>query len=305
MDSRQLTYFRSVVDNGSFTHAAQALHMTQPSLSLSVSKLERDLGVRLLSRSRKGVSTTREGAYLYKAALQVENLLDEAQRRIREIASGAAGDITINTAPEFNWLFMPEVVSRMLDAAPGVTILLDTPDPDTALHRVLDGAVDVALIPSPHPHSFAQRYSDKLMVHRAAEFPFLLAIPKRLNSLPNPVSLKQVAQETWLIPTKHEGFIGVPELIEQIWAQHPSSTPSRVQTVSSLQTAVSLVAGGAGVALLPESARELVPHQVSFREVDNNIPALQTVLIYRKDRELSPAANRLVDIILELGASAS
>ena len=50
MDTRQLLYFRAVVDNGSFTHAAESLDMTQPSLSLSIRKLEKELNAQLLSR---------------------------------------------------------------------------------------------------------------------------------------------------------------------------------------------------------------------------------------------------------------
>jgi len=75
MDTRQLLYFRAVVDNGSFTHAAAALEMTQPSLSLSIRKLEKELNTQLLSRGRSGVTTTEAGDYVYDTALKVDALL--------------------------------------------------------------------------------------------------------------------------------------------------------------------------------------------------------------------------------------
>ncbi|MDO5032913.1 LysR family transcriptional regulator [Corynebacterium sp.] len=89
MNSRQLHYFRTVVDHGSFTHAAESLDMTQPSLSLAVRKLEQDLNVQLLSRNRTGVTTTQAGRYLYGVALEVANLLATAEARLADFAEDA------------------------------------------------------------------------------------------------------------------------------------------------------------------------------------------------------------------------
>lgn len=302
MDSRQLSYFRAVVDHGSFTHAAEALEMTQPSLSLSIRKLEKELDVQLLSRGRAGVSTTEAGDYLYKVAVKMESLMSEADRRIREIAGGLAGKISIMSAPEFNWAFMPEVVSRMLEAAPDVHIFLEDPMPTKTLECVLDGSVDLGLMPSTDPRAFAQRYQDELVVHVAAEFPFQVALPKRLASLPNPVSLMDVATETWVLPPRHPEFIGLPELLDKVWSVNPAATPEHIQFISTLQTAIPLVAGGVGVALLPDSAQLHAGQSIEFRDIKEDFPPMQALLIYRKDKDLSPAANHLVDIILEVGA---
>ena len=58
MDTRQLLYFRAVVDNGSFTHAAESLDMTQPSLSLSIRKLEKELNAQLVEEYLPAVPLT-------------------------------------------------------------------------------------------------------------------------------------------------------------------------------------------------------------------------------------------------------
>lgn len=87
MDSRQLHHFRAVVDHGSFTQAAEALQLTQPSLSLTVRKLEKDLNVKLLSRGRGGVHTTEAGDYLYGVATSINSLLTTATARLAEFAS--------------------------------------------------------------------------------------------------------------------------------------------------------------------------------------------------------------------------
>lgn len=302
MDSRQLSYFRAVVDHGSFTQAADALEMTQPSLSLSIRKLEKELDVQLLSRGRAGVSTTEAGDYLYKVAAKMETLMTDADQRIREIANGAAGNITINSAPEFNWAFMPEVLYRMREASPDVRIFLDDPEPTITLQRVLDGTSDLGLMPSTDPLAFAQQWQDDLVVHVAAEFPFVVGIPERLAHLPDPVSLVDIATETWILPPRNPQFVGLPETLDKIWEHHPSAVPKHVQEISTLQTGIPLVAGGVGVCLFPDSVRNQAGSRVLTRGIEEDFPAFQAVLLYRKDKDLSPAANHLVDTILEVGS---
>ena len=301
MDSRQLLYFRSVVDYGSFTHAAEALDMTQPSLSLSIRKLEKELDVQLLTRGRAGVKTTEAGDYLYSIAAKMDTLLSDAAQRITEIASGAAGSVSIASAPEFNWLFMPEVLHRMVDRAPEVNIFLDDPEPTITLRRVLEGSIDLGLMPSTDPHAFAQRYHNELNVHVASEMEFRVAVPDRLQHLPNPVSLHDIAEETWILPPRNPEFVGLPELLDQVFAKHPDAVPNRVQEISTLQTGLPLVSGGIGVCLVPSSAQALNHRGIHLREIAEGIPPMQSLLIYRRERDLSPAANQLVDLILSVG----
>lgn len=302
MDSRQLSYFRSVVDHRSFTHAAAALDMTQPSLSLSIRKLEKELDVQLLTRGRAGVSTTEAGDYLYTIAIKMETLMTEADQRIREIVGGLAGSISINAAPEFNWAFMPEILSRMFEVAPDVKLFLEDPEPIITLERVLDGSIDLGLMPSIDPRAFAQQHQDQLVVHVVAEFPMLLAVPERLKDLPDEVALADITHETWILPQHHDEFPGLPDLLRTAWFQNPESKPAHIQEVSTLQTAMPLVAGGIGAALLPDSAQRHAGDHVFFKKIKGDFPSMQPILIYRKDKDLSPAANQLVDIILEVGA---
>src|SRR5688500_18345847 len=101
MESRQLHYYRTVVEHGSFTQAASALHMTQPSLSLVVRRLEEEFGVTLLVRSRQGVRTTEAGAYLYATAVRVMEQMHSAAEHLRSLAEGHAGRIVLSSAPIF------------------------------------------------------------------------------------------------------------------------------------------------------------------------------------------------------------
>lgn len=298
MDSRQLHHFRTVVDHGSFTQAAESLQLTQPSLSLTVRKLEKDLNVKLLSRGRGGVQTTEAGDYLYGVATSIDSLLNTAAVRLAEIASGSAGSVTLCSAPEFNWLYMPAVLRRMRQRAPEVSVSLKDSEPTTTLKQVLDGSVEIGIILTTNPQRFRQDYGTQLTIDCAAEMDLRVALPQRLADLPDPVQLSDLAAETWLLPPRCPELSSLPEVLDQVWAAAPLSKLMGVQEISTLQTGLPLVAGDYGISLMPHTAQALGQSGVHFRRVAETLPTMQALLIHRTDRALSPAARTLVSALL-------
>ncbi len=82
MDTRKLAYFVQIVDSGSITKAAAALHVAQPALSQQVSALENELKQRLLIRSKQGVKPTAAGHTLYRHAQSILRLVDQARQDV-------------------------------------------------------------------------------------------------------------------------------------------------------------------------------------------------------------------------------
>lgn len=272
MDSRQLHHFRSVVDHGSFTQAAEALQLTQPSLSLTVRKLEKDLNVKLLSRGRGGVRTTEAGDYLYGVAASIDSLLTTATTRLAEIASGSAGSVTLCSAPEFNWLYMPEILCRMRLRAPEVSVSLKDLEPTATLREVLDGSAELGILLTTNPQRFRQDYGAQLTIDCAAEIEVRVALPERLKGLPDPVRLTDLSAETWLLPPRWPELSGLPEAMDQVWAKAALSKPVTVQEVPTLQTGLPLVAGDYGISLLPHTAQALGQQGVHFRRIAEALP---------------------------------
>lgn len=298
MDSRQLHHFRSVVDHGSFTQAAEALQLTQPSLSLTVRKLEKDLNVKLLSRGRGGVRTTEAGDYLYGVATSIDSLLTTATTRLAEIASGSAGSVTLCSAPEFNWLYMPEILCRMRLRAPEVSVSLKDLEPTATLREVLDGSAELGILLTTNPQRFRQDYGAQLTIDCAAEIEVRVALPERLKGLPDPVRLTDLSAETWLLPPRWPELSGLPEAMDQVWAKAALSKPVTVQEVPTLQTGLPLVAGDYGISLLPHTAQALGQQGVHFRRIAEALPTVQALVIHRADHALSPAARTLNDVLL-------
>lgn len=302
MDSRQLHHFRSVVDHGSFTQAAEALQLTQPSLSLTVRKLEKDLNVKLLSRGRGGVRTTEAGDYLYGVATSIDSLLTTAATRLAEIASGSAGSVTLCSAPEFNWLYMPAILRRMRQRAPEVSVSLKDLEPTATLREVLDGSAELGILLTTNPQRFRQDYGAQLTIDCAAEMEVRVALPERLKGLPDPVRLTDLSAETWLLPPRWPELSGLPEAVDQVWTKAALNKPVTVQEIPTLQTGLPLVAGDYGISLLPHTAQALGQQGIYFRRIADALPTVQALVIHRADRALSPAARTLNDVLLNTNA---
>lgn len=95
MDIRQLRYFVAIVDGGSLSEAARTLHIVQPALSQRLADLERELGVQLLVRGRRGVALTRAGTELYGRARGILKQIETATTAVREKAGAVRGPVAI------------------------------------------------------------------------------------------------------------------------------------------------------------------------------------------------------------------
>lgn len=297
MDTRQLLYFRAVVDHGSFTHAAESLDMTQPSLSLSIRKLEKELNAQLLSRGRSGVSTTEAGDYVYETAVKVDSLLSETQRHISEITGDKASTVSLASGAILNWEFTPAALAELKRIYPTANISLDDAEPATAIKHLLDGQVDLALLPTSDPKAFIRRYSPELTVHQVATFDYSVALPQRLAELESPVSLADLKKETWLVPPRSRELPELAEFYQDLWNSRPGLKPEKTQEVASLNSAIPMVSSGLGVSIVPNCAPAVQPHGIITRPIADDLPRYYAIVAYRTDRELTAATQDLVDIL--------
>ncbi|MFI7482045.1 LysR family transcriptional regulator [Kocuria sp. M1R5S2] len=301
MDSRQLQYFRAVVDHGSFTEAAAALHMTQPSLSLVVRRLEEEFGLPLLIRGKQGARTTEAGAHLYENAVRILDQMAATADHLRSLATGHGGRVVLSSAPIYNWEFLPGVVSALREDAPDLDLVIQDPPPKQTISNVLSGEADVGVVPAWNVDLLRERHGDQLAMHAAIEMPLLAILPPTFGSTAPRVSLEQLRDEAWLVPASDPGFPGLPELLEHVWQQMPHVRPRRIHETSTLQTALPLVAGGMGVALMPSTVRQLAHRAVIVRELSTPVPPLVATVLWRRDGTRSPALTRVIRLLAGTG----
>src|SRR6478752_2287638 len=152
MDTRKLAYFVKIVDSGSITKAAAALHVAQPALSQQVSALETDLKQRLLIRSKQGVEPTAAGHTLYRHAQTILRQVEQA--RIDVAASGAApsGRVSIAIAPySMASSLTPQIISEVGRRYPDIVLHVTEIYGGVLSEAIKNGRLDMALIYEPGP----------------------------------------------------------------------------------------------------------------------------------------------------------
>ena len=130
MDVKQLRYFVCIAEAGSLSGAAQQVNVAQPSLSQHVLSLERELGVKLLERSSRGVTLTQSGEVLLRHARVIIDSLSDAVEAVRQSGAEPIGNVSVGlpssismvlTVPlaETVWLELPKVKLRAINAMSG------------------------------------------------------------------------------------------------------------------------------------------------------------------------------------------
>ena len=241
-DLRHIRYFVAVAEDGQVTRAAERLHIAQPALSQAIAKLEADLGVRLLERHARGVSTTAAGEAFLAKARQALAALEGAQdavspwlRSDSRLVVGFLSSLGTVARPLLRALMMahPEidVETKNLDLAAGHSMLLQR-------------EIDVELL-------FAPPQDEELVFETVLLSPRFVVLSDRHRLAEEPSLLfEQIREETF--PGRHPS---VPQKwAHDVWlSDYRGARPARTaETPMTLDETWALVSAGKAVAVLPE-----------------------------------------------------
>ena len=245
MDPRRLLVFRAVAHAGSFSAAARALHLTQPSVSRAVGGLEAELGVVLAHRRRDGLLLTDAGRELLGRADLVAGQLERARDEMAARRRLERGRVRVGAFPSAAETLGVAVVRALRARRPGLEVELRETPAAEAPGRVLAAELDVALTfnlegaaPGAHPDLREELLLvEDLLLCVAEDHP--LARHGR-------VDLAGLAGEAWI----QAGGPGAPRLVEHA-CRRAGFEPRIAAEATASQT---LVAAGAGVTLVPALA---------------------------------------------------
>src|SRR6516164_3834796 len=147
MELRQLAYFDAVVRHGSFTKAAQRLHVAQPAVSAQIRRLETELGTTLLERTTRRVALTYAGELFLARARQALAQLDAARGDLAELGSVRRGRVRIGATQVLGSLDLPASLASFRRRYPGVSLALHTGLVAKLLGLLDAGEVDLILAP--------------------------------------------------------------------------------------------------------------------------------------------------------------
>lgn len=146
MEIRVLRYFLEVAREGSITHAAQRLHISQPTLSKQLKDLEGELGKKLFTRSSFSVRLTEEGMLLRNRAEDILDMVDKTEEEFKALGAVAGGDIYIGCAESEGIKHLARCIKAVKEQNPGIRVHLYSGDTNDLAGRLEQGLLDFAVI---------------------------------------------------------------------------------------------------------------------------------------------------------------
>lgn len=292
MELRRIRHFVMLAETLNFRRAAERLHMAQPPLSVSIQKLESELGTKLFMRETKGVSITPCGKVVLKEARRLLFYEKQIIGAVRDGINGTGGTLHIGFVGTTTFGMLQRLIPLFRAEYPGVELVLREAASVSILHQLEDGALDIGLIRTP-----LLEPTDATLVQLEQD-QFIAALPKG-HSLTKQDSLKirDLGNEFFVMYA--QGAAAGLRSAAMLACQHAGFVPRIVQQVTQVQTLLALVESGLGVALVPSVARYYVSDRIVYRELSDVIPnaAIGLSWAYMPQTE-GPAAARFRELAL-------
>ena len=279
IELRQLRYFQTVAEELHFGRAAVRLNMTQPPLSQTIQALEAELGEQLFARTNRSVILTPAGEALLTEARRLLLQASLLPDLVRQAASGETGRLALAFVSTADYSVLPGFLREFRAHYPQVMIELREATTDVQIDELVNQRIDVGLLIPPLPEKMLAPL-DYLPV---LSEPLILAAPKGLSALKGkqPVSLKALGDLPLIIFPRRIA----PGLHDAILATFRAAglTPRIGQEAIQMQTIVSLVSAGMGIALVPQSVSNLKRPGVEYRILRGKTPLVEIGLAWRRD----------------------
>ncbi|EOD54964.1 LysR family transcriptional regulator [Aeromonas molluscorum] len=288
-----LRIFFTVVEQGNFSRAAEALYISQPAVSKAVSELERQLGLPLMERGmgrgRKGVCLTESGRALFEHARGIFALERAALEDVKARVGMRKGQLTIGASSTIAGYWLQPCLSALLTRFPGIDLKLVTGNTQLICQSLVDCHIDLALVEGSLSDDRIQTRhwcDDELWLIAAPHSPLVN------GDCPAPACL---SEQTWFLRERGSGTRQVTEA----WWRQAGITPGSQIEFGNSEGIVRAVAAGLGVALLSAKvARDLarLGEVVALPIAPLHRPLLLCLL---HERPLSPLAQACCDILAE------
>jgi DNA-binding transcriptional LysR family regulator len=292
IDLKLMGQYVVVAETLNFRKAAQRLNMSQPPLSVAIRRLEQSLGVQLLERNTRSTQLTPAGIVFLNEARQTLVQAERACEMARRSAAGMIGTIRLGFVDSIVDGLLPLLLRRFQAANPKVDIQLQEATPPEQIQGLRNDRLDVGILVLP--------VMDPGNIHLEPLFEDrMVAVVPQDHALAEQasISLTDLADQPWILFAPHHGP-GMHSRISMACAT-ACFTPRVVQRPRQMQTTAALVAGGLGVALMPERYARRQPGRLACRELVGLGTPVPYVLALAY-RELSPCMQLLREEVMGL-----
>ncbi len=276
MTLRQIRHFIAVAETGSISAAAQAVFVSQSSLTLAIQQLETDIGVRLFDRHAKGMNLTHQGHQFLRQSYLILATVDNAKRSLQLGTESLTGKLTIGVTSLVAGYFLVELLKRFKSAYPNVTIQMIEDERPYIEHLLVSGEIDIGVLILSNIED-----RDALQTEVLMHSPYRLWLPPLHPLLDHEsISLADVAK----LPLIQLNADEMDVHARRIWAR-VGLKPEIAMKTGSTEAVRSLVAAGMGVSILPDMAYRawsLEGNMIEARKLVDLLEPLDIGLAWRR-----------------------
>lgn len=293
VDLRKLEALVAVVDTGSFSKAAEKIHLTQPTVSGHIKALEDYFGLRLFDRHTRSVVPTRAGRLLYTYAKKLLILYRELEREMAYFRGEKTGKLDLGGSTIPGQYLLPRLIAEFRTAYPGISVFLKVGDTEEIIKRVREGELELGMVGAREEDpelSFEACCEDEIVLIAPSREKFPRLTPEKMVELP--LIAREPGSGTWRTALKalEERGISLQKL-------------TLVAEMGSTEAVKQAVKAGLGVAFVSKRA---VEEEVSRKEIQIlPVKGLEIrrhfFLVYPARRTLSPPAQAFLNFYHQIG----
>jgi DNA-binding transcriptional LysR family regulator len=285
MDLATLNAFIAIAELGSFSEAAERLHLTQPAVSKRIASLEQQLSVRLFDRLGREVSLTEAGRALLPRAYQILNVLDDTRRALTNLNGEICGRLTLATSHHIGLHRLPPLLRAFTRAHPQVALDIQFLDSEVAYEEVLHGRAELAVI------TLAPETREPVHAVAVWDDPLdFVAAPEHPLARNQAITLADVAHHPAVFPG---GNTFTHHVVRRLF-EAQGLTPNIAMSTNYLETIKMMVSIGLAWSVLP---RTMLDEQVARLPLPGIQLTRQLGYISHTERTLSNAARAFMNLL--------
>jgi DNA-binding transcriptional LysR family regulator len=287
---RQLQYFVAVAEAGTVSGAAHNLSISQSSVTEAIKELEADLGVSLFDRHARGLAITHKGQQFLRHATRILTDVSDAKRTLADDPGKRAGRLQLGVTSLVAGYVLSDVLSRYRRAYPETQVSAIEDNGDYLEHLLIGGELDVAVMVT---SNLRDRVALQAEILEVSPYRLWLPLSHRLSSADS-IAMADIVEEPLIMLTVDEIEENTGKLMAAFGAR-----PSVAFRTRSVEAVRSLVATGAGIALLPDLVYRpwsLEGDRIESRDVSGQLPTVQVGIVWRKGSGLSETARDFIRV---------
>ncbi|HTN98878.1 MAG TPA: LysR family transcriptional regulator [Nordella sp.] len=287
---RQLQYFIAVAEEGTVSGAAQSLSISQSAVTEAIKELETDLGVTLFERHRRGLTITHKGHQFYRHANRILADVQDARRSFADEAAAPPAVLSLGVTSLVAGYVLSDLLARFRRAYPGISVTAIEDNGDYLEHLLIGGELDVAVMVI---SNLRDRNALQAEIFETSPYRLWLPLGHRLASAES-IALADITSEPLIMLSVDETEENTGKLLSAL-----GTKPHVAFRTRSVEAVRSLVATGAGVAILPDLVYRpwsLEGDRIESRDISGTLPVVQVGMVWRRGSSLAQAARDFIGI---------